>query len=176
MFLKVVAPGECGNQVAFGCTPLFEYIKQLPDGYYIIGNAAYSVVENMFTPFTRGHENDPAKDAYNIFLSQLQICIEMSFGLPTNKRRILQAPLQTSLQLPPSEILMSCGRLHNFCINKDDTNTKETPTRFLLVLLEPNPRLQFGWGVTLTVKKYKSMPDSSIICDSMLYGKYHSKA
>jgi hypothetical protein len=166
MFFGVVAPGKCGDQVAFERTPLFEYIKQLPDGYYIIGDAAYSVGEKMLTPFTGGHRSDPAKDAYNFFLSQLRIRIEMSFGLLTNKWRILQAPLQTSLQLS-SEILMSCGRLHNFCINEDG-HQHQGNTDSLLASIEPNPRSQFGWGYTPTVKKYKSMPGTSIIRDMLL--------
>ena len=35
----------------------------------------------MLTPFTGGHRSDQAKDAFNFFLSQLRIHIEMSFGL-----------------------------------------------------------------------------------------------
>jgi hypothetical protein len=55
-FFGLVAPGKCGDQVAFERTPLFQYVKQLPDRYYIIGDAAYSVGEKMLTPFTGGHQ------------------------------------------------------------------------------------------------------------------------
>ena len=65
--------------------------------YYVLGDAAYSVGDSLLTPFTGGHRNDPIKDAYNFFLSQLQIRIEMACGLLTNKWRVLNAPLQTSL-------------------------------------------------------------------------------
>ena len=92
MFFGVVAPGKCGDQVAFELPPLSEYTKQLPDGYFIIGDAAYSVGKKVLTPFTGGHSSDPANDAYNFFLSQLRIRIEMSFGLLTNKWQILHAP------------------------------------------------------------------------------------
>jgi hypothetical protein len=60
-------------------------VKRLPDGYYIIGDAAYLVERKMLTPFTGGHRSDPTKDAYNFLLSQMGIRIEMSFGLLTNK-------------------------------------------------------------------------------------------
>jgi hypothetical protein len=56
------------HKVAFERTPLFDYAKHLPDGYYITGDAAYSVGEKMLTPFTGGHQSDPPKDAYNFFL------------------------------------------------------------------------------------------------------------
>ena len=168
IFFGVVAPGKCGDQVAFECTPLFEYIKELPGGYYIIGDAAYSVGEKLLTPFTGGHRSDPAKDAYNFFLSQLRIRIEMSFGLLTNKWRILQAPLQTSLHLS-SEILMACGRLHNFCITEDGHQHQHgTTDSAILASIEPNRHSQFGWGYTPTVKKYRSMPGTSIIRDMLL--------
>ena len=165
LFFGVVAPGKCGDQVAFERTPLFQYTKELPDGYYIIGDAAYSVGEKMLTPFTGGHRNDPAKDAYNFFLSQLRIRIEMSFGLLTNKWRILQAPLQTSLQLS-SEIVMACGRLHNFCIDEDGQHRGTANS--IVASIEPDRRSQFGWGYTPTVRKLQSIPGTSIIRDMLL--------
>jgi DDE superfamily endonuclease len=58
IFFGVVAPGKCGNQVAFERTPLWHYIRDLPAGYFVIGNAAYSVGESMLTPFTGRHQND----------------------------------------------------------------------------------------------------------------------
>ena len=167
LFFGVVAPGKCGNQVAFERTLLFEYIKHLPDGYYMIGDAAYSVGEKMLTPFTGGHRSDPAKDAYNFFLSQLRIRIEMSFGLLTNKWRILQAPLQTSLKLS-SEILMSCGRLHNFCINEDGLKGGKTDNHSILGSIEPDNRSQFGWGYTPTVEDFQNIPGTSIMRDMLL--------
>ncbi|KAI2507521.1 nuclease [Fragilaria crotonensis] len=164
-FFGVVAPGKCGDQVAFERTPLFQYVKHLPDGYYIIGDAAYSVGEKMLTPFTGGHRNDPTKDAYNFFLSQMRIRIEMSFGLLTNKWRILQTPMQTSLQFS-SEIVMACGRLHNYCIDEDGEHKGNTET--ILAGIEPNRRAPFGWGYTPTIRKYRSIPGTSIMRDMLL--------
>ena len=39
-------------------------------------------------------KKDPEKDAFNLYLSQLRIRIEQTFGLITNKWRILRQPLQ----------------------------------------------------------------------------------
>jgi hypothetical protein len=83
-FFGVVAPGKCGDQVAFERTPLYDYVRNLPPGYYLIGDAAYSVEDSLLTPFTGGHRNDAIKDAYNFFLSQLRIRIEMAFGRPVS--------------------------------------------------------------------------------------------
>jgi DDE superfamily endonuclease len=165
-FFGVVAPGKCGDQVAFERTPLFQYAQQLPDGFYLIGDAAYSVGEKMLTPFTGGHRGDPSKDAYNFFLSQLRIRIEMSFGLLTNKWRILHAPLQTSLQLS-SEVLMACARLHNFCIDEDGEHRGRS-TDAVLAGIEPDNRSQFGWGYTPTVNSFRSIAGTSIMRDMLL--------
>jgi DDE superfamily endonuclease len=44
-FFGIIAPGKCGNQVAFEMAPIFQYAHHLPDGFYMIGNAAYLVEE-----------------------------------------------------------------------------------------------------------------------------------
>ncbi len=95
-FFGVVAPGKCGNQVAFERTSLPTLMRALPLGTYIIGDAAYSVGKRMLVPFTGSQRTNPSNDAHNFYLSQLRIRIEMAFGLLTNKWRILRAPLQTS--------------------------------------------------------------------------------
>jgi len=66
-------------------------------------------------------KNDPEKDAFNIYLSQLQICIEQTFGLMTTKWRILRQPLQMRLK-NVGKVFMCITRLHNFCINKGCVN------------------------------------------------------
>ena len=62
------------------------------------------------TPLNR---HDPAKDAYNFYLSQLRIRVEMSFGRLVGKWGILQQKLCCSLKRN-SDIIVACGRLHNF--------------------------------------------------------------
>ena len=61
------------------------------------------------------------KDAYNYFLSQLHIRIEMTFGSLTNKWRILRTSLSFSLKKSVG-ILSAFSRLHNFCSLKDWLN------------------------------------------------------
>jgi len=69
------------------------------------------------------------KDAYNYFISQLLIRIEMAFGMLTNKWRILRTSLFFSLKKSVG-ILSVYARLHNFCSLMDDDEKKELANGF----------------------------------------------
>jgi len=81
----------------------------------MVGDNAYICSEALLTPFSGVEKEDPAKDAFNVYLSQLRIHIEQTFGLMTAKWRILRQPLQTHLD-KVGKIFMCITRLHNFCI------------------------------------------------------------
>ena len=150
IFFGVVAPGKCGDQVAFERTSLPALMQALPVGTYLVGDAAYSVSEKMLVPFTGSQRNNPSHDAHNFYLSQLRIRIEMAFGLMTNKWRILRAPLQTSLA-KSSEVLECCSRLHNFCIDQDGDEFVDRDTALREIL--PMAGAEFGWGYLPTVER-----------------------
>jgi DDE superfamily endonuclease len=63
-------------------------------------------------------KDDAFRDAYNFFLSQVRIRIEMAFGLLCNKWRILQRPLQVNVK-NAGKVFLCCARLHNFVINNE---------------------------------------------------------
>ena len=97
---------------------MFEVVKNLPLGLYIVADAAYILTDNVLVPFLGSQRDNPEQDAYNFFLSQLWIRIEMAFGLLTTKFRILQSPQQTRLAIS-SAVFEACARLHNF-VNDED--------------------------------------------------------
>ena len=149
-FFGVVAPGKCGDQVAFERTSLPTLMRALPLGTYIIGDAAYSVGKRMLVPFTGSQRTNPSNDAHNFYLSQLRIRIEMAFGLMTNKWRIFCAPLQTSLA-KSAEVLECCSRLQNFCIDQDGDAFVDHNTALREILPMTGP--EFGWGYLPTVER-----------------------
>ena len=81
----VDAPGESSDQAAIECTALPTALDDVPLGAYIVGDVAYTLIDKCLTPFTGSQQADPTKDAYNFFLSQVRIRIEMAFGLLTTK-------------------------------------------------------------------------------------------
>ena len=57
-------------------------IQKMPLRRFVVGDNAYVCSETLLTPFS-GVEKDPSKDAFSLYLSQLRIRIEQTFGLMT---------------------------------------------------------------------------------------------
>jgi DDE superfamily endonuclease len=113
----VVAPGGHNDITAYRKSTLPELINKLPTGYYVIGDNAYICSEKLLTPFSGDNKNDPVKDTYNYYVSQLRMRIEMAFGLLSSKWRILRSPLQVRVN-SIGKLFVAITRLHNFCINE----------------------------------------------------------
>ena len=119
LYFGVVGPGKTNDNVAYEfAKELKEAVGNLPLGLYMVGDAAYTLQEHLLIPFTGSQKDDPNSDAFNFYLSQLRIRIEMAFGRLTNKWRILRGRLQGSLETC-SKIVFVCAILHNFCIDQD---------------------------------------------------------
>ena len=56
-------------------------------------------------------------DNFNLYTSQLHICIEMAFGVMVKRWGLLQRPITISI-CNIKHLICSIGVLHNFCINE----------------------------------------------------------
>ena len=122
LFFCVVASGKTNDNIAYEyCTHLKNVLQQLPYGLFLVGDAAYSCSERMLTPMTGSQHLDPVNDAYNFYLSQVRIRIEMAFACLVRKWCILHAILVASLKAN-SCTLMACAIMHNFVIDADSHN------------------------------------------------------
>jgi len=54
-------------------------IQLLPPRKFVVGDNAYVCSETLLTPFSGVEKEDPEKDAFNFYLSQLRICIAQTF-------------------------------------------------------------------------------------------------
>jgi len=68
---------------------LKDIFYSLPSGLSGLADAAYTLSENMLIPFVGSDRCDPSQDAFNYFLSQLHIRVEMAFGRLVRKFQIL---------------------------------------------------------------------------------------
>ena len=108
-------------------------IQKLPPRRFVIGDNAYVCSETLLTPFSGREKNDPSKDAFNFYLSQLRIRIEQTFGLMTGRWRILRQPLQMKLR-NAAKVFMCITRLYNFCINEGNismNNSEDSERDFM---------------------------------------------
>ena len=81
IYFGVVAPGSTNNIIAITKTGnLMDEIRKLAPGRFLVGDAAYELTEHLLTPFTGSQRLDQGKDAFNFYLSQVRIRIEMAFG------------------------------------------------------------------------------------------------
>ena len=167
IFFSVAAPGKTSDQVAFERTSLYKKIQNLPPGLYLVGDAAYVLCDQLLIPFTGSQRQNPENDAYNFFLSQLRIRIEMSFGLLTSKFTVLRNNLQTKLQRSLA-ILECCARLHNFVINEDWDESMENMEEQDLDIgnLANSPNGE--WGYLPIVEQFAKIPGTSIICEAIV--------
>jgi hypothetical protein len=126
LFFGVVGAGTCHDSNALDTAAgLKEAIDSLCLGLYFVGDAAYNLSERLLVPFTGSQREDPDKDAFNFYLSQLRIRIEMAFGRLVNKWRILKTKLECDLTRN-AEIIMCCAILHNYVINADNIGADDT--------------------------------------------------
>ena len=136
----------------------------LPLGSYDVGDAAYTLSDKCITPFTGSQRLNPTKDAYNYFLSQVWIRIEMAFGLLTTKWQILKRPLGVSLHVG-SELLECISQLHSYCI---DTRPHDLCSEINKIIpLQASP---LGWGYLPTVEPLQiaSVSGTSQVRDAVL--------
>ena len=118
LYFGVVSPGKTNDNVSFRRTEgLIEAINRLPQGLFLVGDAAFTLSENLLIPFVGCLAGEVEKDAYNFHISQLRIRIEMAFGRLVKKFAILGTKMRTGIK-NTTKILMSCARLHNYLINK----------------------------------------------------------
>ena len=119
IYFGIVAPGKTSDSVALDAAKaLKEAINNLPLGCFFVGDAAYIISDRMLIPFVGPHRSNVDNDAFNFYLSQVHICIEMVFGLLTTKWRILRKKLDCQLK-NNSRIILCCAMLHNYVLEED---------------------------------------------------------
>jgi len=117
IYLSCRSPGGTGDSRAFHGTALSYFLQEIPRGFYLVGDAAYTLSSTLLIPFSGADKRNRHNDVFNFHLSQLRIKIEQAFGLLVNKWRVFKKPIELSLKRVPS-LIECCMRLHNFCINE----------------------------------------------------------
>ena len=119
LHFAVAGPGKVNDaQVFRKLMVLRKWLDELPPGFFIGGDNAYQLMNQLLIPFSGADARDIDNDAFNFFLSQLRIRIEMAFGRLTCKWRIFRADLPSMNGGSKNSMIMRVGaRLHNYVIN-----------------------------------------------------------
>ena len=115
-YISIQHPASSSDYLAFVTSSLYVQFTEgegLPKGFCLYGDNAYVNDTYMAVPFPNT-SNGP-RDSYNYYHSQVRINIECSFGVLTNRLRILKSPLSSHIPIHRINALVLClCKLHNF--------------------------------------------------------------
>lgn len=73
-------PGSQNDRTAFKFSGFQKLLDKLPEGFFIVGDAAYPASDLVLVPFP-GTKLSATQDAYNYYQSQIRMAIEQTFGI-----------------------------------------------------------------------------------------------
>ncbi|CAN0290072.1 unnamed protein product, partial [Discosporangium mesarthrocarpum] len=85
-------PTSTNDTTAWDMSNVKSKVEVLPDGYHIIGDAAYPPSDRLPTPYP-GTRHCLDEDAFNFFHSQARIAVDQAFGILVMTWGILWKPL-----------------------------------------------------------------------------------
>ena len=73
-------PRSQNDRTAFKFSGFSKLLEELPEGYFILGDAAYPASDLIIVPFP-GTSLSVSQDAFNYYQSQCRMAIEQTFGI-----------------------------------------------------------------------------------------------
>ena len=119
-YIAVAGPGKINDNRAFSrLRDLQNWMQSLPPPWcFVSADCAYGLNRRVMIPFTSAEILGEGYRAYNFYLSQLRIRIEMAFGLLTTKWRRLRSILNfANRNRKNAQIIRVCTKLLNFVIH-----------------------------------------------------------
>ena len=110
--MSAIAAGSTNDWTAWNRSELSDSVARLPPGFYVLGDAAYPLSDQLLTPYP-GKLLPRDQDAFNFYLSQLRVKIEQAFGILVGQWGILWRPLRVQFA-GRSGLITALFRLHNF--------------------------------------------------------------
>ena len=97
-------PGSQNDRTAFKVSGFPKLLEKLPEGYFIVGDAAYPASDCILVPFP-GTTLSVSQDAYNFYQSQCRMAIEQTFGIMVSFAGVTPG---VSLNRPPRLEITGC--------------------------------------------------------------------
>lgn len=121
--MSIRYPASTSDCLAFESSSLYGDLMSglLAEGLCLFGDNAYLNSPFLATPYP--NVSGGYKDAYNFFHSQLRIRIECAFGMFVQRWGILRSAIPKGISLrKTTAMVLALAKIHNFCIDKTDTN------------------------------------------------------
>ena len=136
--VSIGTPGSSSDYFTFLHSKICDSLEVegfLKPGLCLYGDNAYCNSSYMMVPF-KGNVSG-SEDAYNFFHSSMRINIECAFGMLVHRFGILRKPMPCNITVPKvSALVTALCRLHNYCIDRRDTETSYfTPKDLLFQVL-----------------------------------------
>lgn len=133
-----------------------------PIPYMIIGGAAFGISNTILRPYARSNLTHKKK-IFNYRLSRARRYIESTFGIMSNKFRLLYRPKNTSLPNTIA-IVKACCVLHNYIREKDGYRIQDTLTvvGFEDLTLKTNSNIRPGDAIRDKFSNYFVSPVGSV--------------
>lgn len=121
IYVSFAAPGKTNDVQAFRkLGSLHHWQRRINIAYdakyFLLGDNAYVLNDSLLIPYSGASRRQADKDAFNFYLSQLRIRIEMTFGRLCTKWRVFRRDTSYSMT-KMRDIVNSATRLHNFIID-----------------------------------------------------------
>jgi hypothetical protein len=125
-------------------------------GFFFLGDAAYSLMPWLMTPYEGAQEVNGTKDVYNNHVSMGRQVVERAFGMMIKRWRILAGSLEFSV-VKCNKILRVCALLHNMCLRNSLSNkvTVDRRTAALRPFKQKDPITGVVEKVRLHVDQYR---------------------
>jgi hypothetical protein len=145
--VSIGTPGSASDYFTFLHSRICESLDVegfLKPGLCLYGDNAYCNNSYMMVPF-KGSVSG-SEDAYNFFHSSLRINIECAFGMLVHRFGILRKPMPVNIRVPQTSALVTAlCRLHNNCIDRQDTETSNfTPKDLLFQVMSGSSTIAGG--------------------------------
>jgi len=79
LYAVILAGGRSSDYKAYQKSKIRSWIENLPPMYFVAGDNAYVCTEHLLSIFCGSNHTIPENDAYNNYLLQRQIRVEMAF-------------------------------------------------------------------------------------------------
>lgn len=122
-------PGSVSDTRIFRNSDLYQAVNQNFNNFFtnesfIVGDKAYPVLSWCIPPYINRGDMTPAKQNFNLRISQTRQVIERSFALLFGRFRRLKFIDMNRFDFIPGTVIASCV-LHNLCIDSGDLRLEE---------------------------------------------------